>query len=621
LKSINYFIKVCLTSGFVFFQIVSSYAQNQSIADSLVKIYRADNLRGLAKLKLLENLSFNEFNNLNLSLKYAEELIVLSKRGENLLYLSKGYYQKGNSNRILGNLENALEAFFKSAEAAIKAKSIEDEGIANMSIADIYSEMGNSANAEIYYAIAIELLRKTDAGVTLATALLNAGDEAFNVEKYERALLYFEESGLIFKDANYLIGTAYNLGNVGMVYAEQGNHDLAEKNINESITILEDLKDYYPISVYLTYMADIYAKKGEMQTALNYSQRSLELAIQYGLKDQISDANLKLSELYEQTGNNDASLKHYKDYIVYRDSLINIKKVEQMADLRTNHEVSQKQVEVDLLNEQKRTQRIIVIAVIIALVLIGLLAFGLYKRYKFTQETKLIIEEEKNRSESLLLNILPEETAKELKQSGKVKAKKFESVTVLFSDFEGFTKYSEHLSPEALVETVDFYFSKFDEIIEKYKLEKIKTIGDAYMCAGGLPFTSDDHAKRMVLAAFEIAEFVDEIQKEVEKKNLNFNVRIGINTGPVVAGVVGSKKFAYDIWGDTVNIASRMESNSALGKINISENTYQLIKDDFECEYRGEIDAKNRGMMKMYFVNSIKNIELAKQVKDTTTIV
>jgi len=161
------------------------------------------------------------------------------------------------------------------------------------------------------------------------------------------------------------------------------------------------------------------------------------------------------------------------------------------------------------------------------------------------------------------------------------------------------------LSPEDLVKTVDFYYSKFDTIIKSYGLEKIKTIGDAYMAAGGLPYPSDDHASKLVLAAIEIAEFVQNARDENPKDEQRFEMRIGINTGPVVAGVVGTNKFAYDIWGDTVNIASRMESNSKAGKVNISENTFELIKHEFNCTYRGEIDTKNRGKMKMYFVDGL----------------
>jgi class 3 adenylate cyclase len=400
---------------------------------------------------------------------------------------------------------------------------------------------------------------------------------------------------------------------MGMLYAKQGDDAKAMFNINKAVEILEEAQDYYAISEYLTYMSEIYLNRGNTSEALEYAKRSLQLAKKYGLKDQISDSNLLLSELYEKQGDQITAYKYYKDHIVYRDSVQNVAKVQEMADLRTNFEVSQKQTELDLKetalnlsNQQKKNQRIVILATAIALFLIGLLAVGLFRRNKFIQRTKKIIEEEKNRSDNLLLNILPEETAQELKDSGKVKAKKYESVTVFFSDFKGFTSYSETLSPEALVETIGYYFSKFDVIIEKYGLEKIKTIGDAYMCAGGLPFPSDNHAENMIRAAMEIADFVSETKKDVNAKALNFDIRIGINTGPVVAGVVGAKKFAYDIWGDTVNIASRMESASEPGKINISENTYEIIKGNFDCEYRGQLDVKNKGKMKMYFVNKLK---------------
>jgi len=368
-------------------------------------------------------------------------------------------------------------------------------------------------------------------------------------------------------------------------------------------------------------MSDLYLSQNDLNTALTYAERSLELSNKQGLKDEISKANLQLSKIYEISGENKKSLTHYKNYVVYKDSVNNIALVQQMANIRADFEIeqqqnesdleiSQKQLEVDLLNQQKRNQTIVVIAISIALALIMVLAIGLFRRNKFIEKTKELVEKEKDRSDKLLLNILPEQTAKELKEQGKVKAKKFDSVSVMFTDFKGFTRLSEGLNPEELVETVDFYYSKFDEIIKSYGLEKIKTIGDAYMAASGLPFPTKDHATKLTLAALEIAEFVKNAKEENPNDEKRFEIRIGINTGPVVAGVVGTNKFAYDIWGDTVNIASRMESNSKPGKVNISENTYQLIKNEFECTYRGEIDAKNRGKMKMYFVNSIKEPNL-----------
>ena len=212
---------------------------------------------------------------------------------------------------------------------------------------------------------------------------------------------------------------------------------------------------------------------------------------------------------------------------------------------------------------------------------------------------------EKQKSDDLLLNILPEEVANELKETGKTRPRSYELVTVMFTDFKDFTLQSEKLSPEELVTLVDTCFKKFDEIITKYDLEKIKTIGDAYLCVSGLPNPDEHNAANVVRAAQEILIFVESLQKEAAKyNNCYFDIRIGIHSGPLVAGVVGHKKFAYDIWGDTVNTAARMEQNSDTNRINISQNTYELVKDDFNCTFRGKQHAKNKGMVDMYFVEA-----------------
>lgn len=573
------------------------------MADSLIAVYNSESFEG-DELDILVRI-VQEETNPDKNLEFSELLISRAAALDSTHYLYQGYLQKGNALHLKGNNSEALESYFKSLELANTNKDERGMGSVLISIADTYSVMDNSKNAELYYSRGIEALRRLNDSVKIATALLNAGDYYIRSGKQDTALAYTTESLDIFQRINYPLGQAYSMGNLGMIYAESQSDDLAERNINEAIFILEDLEDYYPITVYLTYMSDIYSRRDNHSAALSYAQRSLEMASLYGLKDQISEANLKLSELYQAAGDLSASYDHYKDHIVYRDSVMNIDNIQKMADLRTDFEVSQKQIEVDLAEQRSRNQRNISIATAIGLIMFLLMAIGLYRRNRFIRRTKRIIEIEKERSDNLLLNILPEETAQELKQEGKVKARKYEAVTVLFSDFKGFTSYSENLSPEALVETVDFYFSRFDAIVKKHGLEKIKTIGDAYMCAGGLRDDNEDHAMRMVLAATEIVEFVEQTKNDISAAQMTFDIRIGINTGPVVAGVVGTDKFAYDIWGDTVNVASRMESNSEPGKINISENTYELVKDEFRCTYRGEIEAKNRGGLKMYFVDSV----------------
>ena len=213
------------------------------------------------------------------------------------------------------------------------------------------------------------------------------------------------------------------------------------------------------------------------------------------------------------------------------------------------------------------------------------------------------IIKEKNKSDELLLNILPADVAEELKETGAAEAKYMESVTVLFTDFKGFTEYSEKLSAEKLVAEINACFSAFDLIMQKYGIEKIKTIGDAYMAAGGLPKANQTHAFDVINAALEIQHFMAKHKAEkIAKGELFFDIRIGIHTGPVVAGIVGVKKYAYDIWGDTVNTASRMESNSEVGKINISKSTYDIVHEHYNCIHRGKISAKGKGEIDMYFV-------------------
>ncbi len=222
------------------------------------------------------------------------------------------------------------------------------------------------------------------------------------------------------------------------------------------------------------------------------------------------------------------------------------------------------------------------------------------------KELIIISEKEKNRSEKLLLNILPVEVAEELKDEGFVKPVLYENVTILFTDFEGFTKIAERMSPEELLKTLDASFTQFDKVIEKNKLEKLKTIGDSYMCAGGLPIKNKTHPIDACLAGLELKRMMTQIKELQDSLGLDFwELRIGIHCGPVIAGVIGEKKFAYDIWGDAVNTASRLESSGATGEINISKSVFNQVKNFFICEYRGKIPAKNKGDVDMYFLKRI----------------
>ena len=245
----------------------------------------------------------------------------------------------------------------------------------------------------------------------------------------------------------------------------------------------------------------------------------------------------------------------------------------------------------------------------IGLGMILIIAFIIYRNYLQKVKVNKILDKQKDQIENLLLNILPKEVASELQISGKSKPRHFEEVSVLFTDFKGFTSIADKLSPEEVVHELNECFMAFDSIMEKYNLEKIKTIGDAYMCAGNIPSPDRDHVYKIIKAASEIQSFIEKHNSHLAEKGLEaWEIRIGVHVGPVLAGVVGKKKYAYDIWGRTVNIASRMESNGIPGRVNISADTYEIVKGQFECTHRGKIYAKNLGDLDMYLVEYEKTL-------------
>jgi class 3 adenylate cyclase len=318
------------------------------------------------------------------------------------------------------------------------------------------------------------------------------------------------------------------------------------------------------------------------------------------IEEDLAMEEAKIKEMDTEEVKEELLLAQYKSMY---DSLAHLRMVDSLNLAKQNAELQQQESE---LARQKIQQSLSTMGAGGSSLLFLLILFGYFRQRKnnrLLSEKNSQIQAEQDRSEGLLLNILPAKVADELKEFGTAQAHKYEGVSVLFTDFKNFSQIAEQLSAEELVAELDYCFKAFDSIIDKYGLEKIKTIGDAYMCAGGLPIPNEENAKLAVQAAIEIQDFLGKWnkQKALDQKPC-FEARVGIHTGPIVAGVVGTKKFAYDIWGDTVNIAARMETKGETKKINISGTTYELIKDDFKCNYRGMINVKNKGEIAMYFV-------------------
>jgi class 3 adenylate cyclase len=332
--------------------------------------------------------------------------------------------------------------------------------------------------------------------------------------------------------------------------------------------------------------------------AKTWLEKGLNISKEIGSVDNIKESYGGLESLDSAMGNYKEAYDHSKLYTLYRDSLFNQENTKKSVQIQMNYDFEKKEAiakaEKDKKDIRQRNIRNSILA--------GLGGMFVFSLIIFRQRNK--ISKEKKRSEELLLNILPSETAEELKQTGSARAKSYEEVTVMFTDFKDFTQASEKLSAEELVKEINYCYSEFDKIISGYKVEKIKTIGDSYMCAGGLPVPNKTNAEDTVRAALGIQQFMEQLRRQREQQGRPFfELRIGVHTGPVVAGIVGIKKFAYDIWGDTVNIASRMQSSGEVGKVNISEATFELVRDKFQCSYRGKIQAKHKGEIDMYFVN------------------
>ena len=359
--------------------------QNQPLADSLVSAYiKMD--EGSEKLEILKMIAENQ-TMADSTLYYGQLLLEKAIEMDSKEYEKSGILEIGHGYNQKGEYQKAISYYIKYAEIAIDLRDKNAESGAYIAIGDAYSLMGDHSNSVEFYNRGIRITREINDSIKLATALLNAGDEYFNYGSMDTALRYFEESGQIFNAVDYKIGTAYNLGNMGMVLASQGRHNAAENLMIEASAILQELEDYYPISVYYMYIADIYLQQGDIDRALLFATNSLDLARTYQLNEQIMEVALKISEIYESTGLKADAFDYLKIHNAYRDSLNKEEMIRQIADLRTEFEVSQKQVEVDLANQQKRNQQIISIALVSVLSLSAILLITLYRNNQQRKKT------------------------------------------------------------------------------------------------------------------------------------------------------------------------------------------------------------------------------------------
>ena len=618
--------------------LVFSQSEQRSIADSLLiksdiyvkkgefKIARDSIERSLSIYEELEDDKYigNCYSKIATTYYYQGEfsdaLIYYSK---SIVYFQKSKFLQGVASSLnntgaiyyyLGNYPKALDLYKKAMNIHQQLNNEVQVAIATQNIGGIYLELNDFKNAKNNFFYAKKVYENKNVTKSLSQVLNSIGDVLMNEENYNEALNYFKTSLKLARDNKEKQIELEVLFNIGKLYELKKDFQKSLINYNKSLSLSKKVNSSLYESSNLIALGTIDQNLGNNVDVIKKCEKGFEIAKRINSISIQEEACKCLYEAYKSINNLSKALQYNEQMHLLKDSLslkktsdkiLNMKfEKEMLLDSIAHVEKERKAalVHQKVVQKKEKQRNIFIISSCFAI----LLAVGIFSRLNFVKKSKATLQIEKNRSEHLLHNILPEEVAEELKEKGYVDAQDFETTSILFTDFKSFTETASQLTPQELVEEINVCFRAFDNIIEQYQIEKIKTIGDAYMAAGGLPQPDASAVKNTILAALDMQTFVSKRKRENDLRNKPaFEMRVGIHVGPVVAGIVGIKKFQYDIWGDTVNTASRMESNSKVGKVNISKDTYLLVKEekDLAFEFRGKVIAKGKGELEMYYVN------------------
>jgi len=509
-----------------------------------------------------------------------------------------------------GDDTKALEYHLRSLKASEEVQDTLRIVTSMINIGLIYLKDSTTLDkAQEYCFAALPLCEKIENHDAVGTVTVNLGEIYFAREQYDTALFYYEKSLEAFRKSNSG-NIPYTLTNIGRVYMKRGEFQKAIEFQKEGYEIAKQSDAKLEMTQTLLGLGDTYTQQGDLKSAISTYKSAEKIAMEIGIKDELRDVYKALSTAYAELSDFDNAYKYQALLTDIKDTLYVASNAKTIQSIQFNYELEKQEGQIELLTTDKmlqdaiiQKQRLVKNAFIVGFILIMMVAFQTLRSYFRKVKTNKLLDKQKVEIENLVLNILPAEVATELRTEGSATPRSYESVSVLFTDFKGFTKIASGLAPKDLVAELNDFFVAFDEITVRNNLEKIKTIGDAYMCAGGIPTTNNTHYFDTVNAGLEMQDYMDQTNAiRASKGQEPWALRVGIHTGPVVAGVVGKKKFAYDIWGNAVNIASRMESSGEAGRVNISAATHALVCDHFNCEFRGKIYAKNVGDIEMYFV-------------------
>lgn len=594
------------------------------------------------------------YNNLgNIQVRQGEHLRALEQFQESLRIvelladsqrIARANYQIALAHSELGNHPEALNHLYEYLGYAESQRDSAEIANALNLIGGVKAEIELTDEALDYFRRAMAIRERTGDASGLAVVYRNMGISHANLaekaadtghpdtalvlhgvarEWYEKSKTQYEALDDQLGIAHVLLNLAINHKAEGSVHKDLGHSGRAESSwqtalglLGRSRAIMEAQGEQAGLVELLNATGDVYRRQGRFDLALAYTRQYMALAKQTGQSKFIRNGWKDLSRVYADLGRWKEAFEARKTYDELRWQDFEERRIQDIERREVAYGDMKKQIRLlkqeqalalqDAQLREARTRQRALLGGGAGLLLLALLLYNRYliksKANRDLAEKNAIIDAERKKSDDLLLNILPAATAEELKATGRSTARRYEAVTVLFTDFVGFTEVSAQLSAEALVRELDTCFRAFDEITARHGLEKIKTIGDAYLCVGGLPREREGHALAAVEAAREMQVWMEDRRRKLEAEGKPaFRMRIGIHTGPVVAGVVGDRKFAYDIWGDTVNTAARMESAGEAGKINVSDATRHMLPEGISLTPRGEIEAKGKGKMNMWW--------------------
>jgi len=535
-------------------------------------------------------MTIDDYTNALKNFEKALELFELHDHTQGKAYVLNNI---GTVYESLGSYNESLDHYLKALRLHEEVENLEEIAVTYNNIASINTKLGNQEDAFKYYLQSLEINEVLNKKNAIADLLNNLGSFFYQFGYADEALSYFNASLELSESIESDSKMATSYANIALVYEVYNDYDRAFENYSTALSLYEHVQDAEGMISVQNNLGTLYNKLEEYETALQYHQAALNLSKEVQYKDGLKSSLQNIANDYQMLGDYQNANRYLILYTQLKDALQNDEVAAKFAESQTLYETEKKNEQIEVqqqeIAERERRARILVM-IISAITAFLLIIAGL----------AILIAKERAKSEKLLLNILPKKIATTLKKTGKAESESFENVTVYFSDIVGFTNASSGLDPAYLISELNDMFTLFDDIMEYHQCERIKTIGDAYMAVCGMPNPNENHAENIIKASRDI---LAALSKRNDSSEIQWRIRIGIHSGKVTGGVVGIKKYIYDVFGDTINTASRMESNSEAMRINVSERTYDITNSTFQFIKREPMEIKGKGMFQMYFLD------------------